>query len=891
MFTKKILYSLILFLSWSVLSASTLQAQSSVDEIQRIIALNPDDAALFGNAVAISGNYAIVGAHHDQRVASSLEGAAYIFERNPSTGIWNEVEKLTNSDPNVTAPFGWAVDISGDYAVVSASGWVGRDGAFFIYERNPITEDWNEVAKFTVPNPLPSLSIIGQSVAIEGNYVVVGHPGFPDRIYERDAITGLWSEIAQLITSDATLINGSYRDVTGHSVAMSGTRVILGAVQTEAAYIFELNSSSGNWEQIEKLTASDPATDDQFGGAVAIFDDYVIVGASGDDDGGSASGSAYIFELNANTGDWDQVDKITASDANSGDQFGGAVAISSNYAIVGANGDDGAGQNGGAAYVFERKCNGDWRQGSKFIGSEVTASDNFGVSVAISGNSVLVGSDFDDEPPYQNNGSAYFFEIEGSFGLPEPWVNADVANPDAIGQACHDEVNDAFTVKGSGDNIGNSGDEFHFMYQSLTCGDATVIAKIKSIQSGLTDAKAGVMIRKNEAFDDKSQMVTTLIKGDNVPVFIQRSDLDGGTNNQQKTAITALPYYVRIVKSGNTYTGSISSDGITWDDFTQTTVNMGDDILIGLAVSSGSDGNLCEVDFEEVSVECCGPISPWLTEAVESTDGEACLDNGVYTVSVKGDNIGNSGDKFRFMYQNVNNANSSITAKVTSIQSSLSNAKVGVMIRKNEAFDDKSQMASALIKSDDVPVYITRATAGSFTVNEQKASITLPYYVRVTKTGNNYVGAISSDGITWSDFTQQTINMGDDVLLGLAVSSGSNSNLCEATFEDIAITSGSSLVTNSGFGSANLLEVVNVYPNELIDSKITTVLSKPVGGKVNFQVHNLMGELQGQGEVRLKEPKSSFHLDFKSFDIDLPKGIYIVTFQGESFKSQFRLVK
>ena len=140
----------------------------------------------------------------------------------------------------------------------------------------------------------------------------------------------------------------------GYSLATSADLAILGApfdddsgLNSGSAYVFD---GLASWRQLAKLTALDAAAGDQFGYSVAISGDLAIVGAWGDDDGGSASGSAYIF--NRSTG-WSQVAKLTASDAERGDEFGYSVAISDNLAVVGARLDPDGGSASGAVYVFD----------------------------------------------------------------------------------------------------------------------------------------------------------------------------------------------------------------------------------------------------------------------------------------------------------------------------------------------------------------------------------------------------------------------------------------------------------------------------------------------------------------------------------------------------------
>ena len=152
------------------------------------------------------------------------------------------------------------------------------------------------------------------------------------------------------------------------------------------------------WSEQQKLTASDAAWNDDFGTSVALSGDTAVVGAPFDDDAGSASGSAYVFVRSGTR--WSQQQKLTASDAAPNDDFGLAVALSGDTAVVGAIGDDDAGRVSGAAYVFVRSGT-RWSEQQKLTASDAAAGIRFGNSVAVSGDTAVVGAYADD--------SAYVF--------------------------------------------------------------------------------------------------------------------------------------------------------------------------------------------------------------------------------------------------------------------------------------------------------------------------------------------------------------------------------------------------------------------------------------------------------------------------------------------------
>ena len=188
---------------------------------------------------------------------------------------------------------------------------------------------------------------------------------------------------------------------------------------------FSLNQAKAqNRSEVQKIVASDRATYDIFGNAVSISGDYVIVGSKNSEDatGGNTmanAGSAYMFERDT-SGNWNQGQKIVASDRAAIDQFGLSVSISGDYAIVGAytEDEDATGGNtmisSGSAYLFERDGSGNWNQVQKVVASDRAAGDCFGLAVGISGNYAIVGAPSEDHDTaggsYRNEaGSVYFF--------------------------------------------------------------------------------------------------------------------------------------------------------------------------------------------------------------------------------------------------------------------------------------------------------------------------------------------------------------------------------------------------------------------------------------------------------------------------------------------------
>ena len=232
-----------------------------------------------------------------------------------------------------------------------------------------------------------------------------------------------YAQLAKLAASDAV----SY-DSFGNSVAIAGGTVVVGAhhddddgSESGSAYVFRTSDGGATYVEVAKLTASDAASDDRFGVSVAIAGDTVVIGATGDDDGGSDSGSAYVFHTTDGGATYGQVAKLTAADGAAYDNFGIPVAIAGDTVVVGAYFDKIGGGNGhiyyshGSAYVFRTTDGGaTYDQVAKLTAADAAWGDQFGRSVAIDGATVVVGARSDDDASgctdtYCNSGSAYVF--------------------------------------------------------------------------------------------------------------------------------------------------------------------------------------------------------------------------------------------------------------------------------------------------------------------------------------------------------------------------------------------------------------------------------------------------------------------------------------------------
>jgi FG-GAP repeat protein len=409
-----------------------------------IKASNTGSPDYFGFSVAISGDTLVVGAYGEDSAASGVNGdqndnscpqagAAYVLVRTGTN--WSQQAYIKASNPRTNASFGWSVAVSGDTLVVGApdedSNAIGvngsssthtatNSGAAYIFARSGT--NWLQQAYLKAPLAVTNSSF-GLSVAISGDTVVVG-AAYEDYIgsayvFVREGTN--WSLQLRLRGS-----NTEFFDWFGHSVAISGDTVLVGAsgedsnatgvngnqtnntvVQSGAAYVFVRKGT--NWSQQAYLKASNPAIGDQFGFSAALSEDTAVIAALGKAImGGDDAGAAYVFARKGTN--WAQQAYLTASNPGAGDQFGWSVAISADAIVVGApfedsnatgingNQSDNTGYESGAAYVFVRRGT-NWSQqayvkASNSLGAPEPnlVAANFGLSAAISGETALVGA-------------------------------------------------------------------------------------------------------------------------------------------------------------------------------------------------------------------------------------------------------------------------------------------------------------------------------------------------------------------------------------------------------------------------------------------------------------------------------------------------------------------
>jgi subtilase family serine protease len=456
-----------------------------------------------------------------------------------------------------------------------------------------------------------------------------------------------------------------------------------------------------------------------------------------------------------------------------------------------------------------------------------------------------------------------------TLSLPPGWFDGDVGPVGPAGSASYS--NGTFTVKASGQYIWVTSDGMNFAYQPLS-GDGTIVARLLTLQGGAATDSSGVMIR--ESLDPSSTHMYSAFGQAGIWTAF-RATTGGSTTGQSINGI-ALPYWVKVIRSGNNFSGFGSPDGANWTQIGPTqTISMAQNVYIGLAVSSDNNSLLATATFDNVSISTAaapapnissisptsgpagtqviisgsnfgasqgssvvtlggaavtvnswgassititipsaattGPLvvtvapsmtnsnpvtftvsaqplpTPWLDQDVGPVGpaGSASYTNGVFTVNASGQYIWANADGMNFAYQPLS-GDGTIVARVLTLQGSTGTDSTGVMIRESLS-PSSAHMYSAFAQAGIWTVF--RATTGGSTTGQSISNITMPYWVKVVRSGNNFSGFGSPDGVNWTQVgPTQTIPMAQNVYIGLAVSSDNNSMLATATFDNVSVS-------------------------------------------------------------------------------------------------------
>ncbi len=440
---KSLLSLILITLSFGIFS-------QDFEEFIKVVAEDRDIQDRFGWSVDIDGNYAVVGAYADDFGAANPNmGSAYIFQKIGTE--WVEIQKIFSSDQDDYDRFGWSVAIDGDYIIVGAyaedhnlldSDPLPSAGAAYIFEKNE-EGVWEEVQKIIAADRAAD-DEFGWSVAIHGTTAVVGahiddkdavgasfmyHAGSA-YIFDRDG-DGTWTQSQKIVASDRSAgfeyapDHEDWNDRFGESVAIWNDYIAVGGPFASKAYAFE--RSGGVWTQVSMLTYPGISWLDR-AAPVAIDSNVIALGAQTEDldefglESIMNSGGGAVY-TRSDFGGWAYLQKLSPDDRDAGDHFGWSISIDLPYIAVGTHSDnhdefgDDEIENTGSVYVFELQDDGTFLEVTKLDASDRTMDDELGISVAISGNTIISGAFQQDFLPggggdILDAGAAYFYTTD-----------------------------------------------------------------------------------------------------------------------------------------------------------------------------------------------------------------------------------------------------------------------------------------------------------------------------------------------------------------------------------------------------------------------------------------------------------------------------------------------
>jgi uncharacterized repeat protein (TIGR01451 family) len=431
-FSHLIMIVLVSFLTSSWLVPSRVSAGSEslpVTLSAKLIASDGRQYQGFGRSVAIDRDTIVAGEpDKTNEYDSPIAGVAYVYYRNFG-GIehWGEKKMLSALDGVAHDQFGYASAIDEDTIAIGAMradiSSVIDQGAVYIFERNEGGVDaWGQVKKITTADGEME-DFFGSSLALVDDTLFVGAYGVNFNVnddsgavyvFERNqGGANNWGQVTKILASD---YEGN--DNFGQRVAADGDILVVGAYPKHAfrgsAYVYYRNQGGSNaWGEAKILLADDAVDGDMFGYSIGIDDDVIVCGVKHSSPGGSYfQGAAYIFERNVGGADhWGQVKKLTASDGYTEDNFGNSVTVGVDTILVGANNALVNVDRTGVVYMYLRDEGGAnaWGEAEKLIDPTTQRESNYSGSLDLDGETVVIASDAEDVNNNYNQGAAYVY--------------------------------------------------------------------------------------------------------------------------------------------------------------------------------------------------------------------------------------------------------------------------------------------------------------------------------------------------------------------------------------------------------------------------------------------------------------------------------------------------
>jgi regulation of enolase protein 1 (concanavalin A-like superfamily) len=358
--------------------------------------------------------------------------------------------------------------------------------------------------------------------------------------------------------------------------------------------------------------------------------------------------------------------------------------------------------------------------------------------------------------------------------LPGEWRSADIG---AVGAAGSFTDGDPVVIKGAGADIWNTSDAFHYAYQQVT-GDWEIVVRVGTIDNVHAWTKAGVMFR--EHLGPSSKHVSWFATAQRGLAFQERRG-EGGISTHVTSPLAYAPVWLRLVRRGNTFTAYyryLHEQGWRLAVADGDTVTMPETIYVGMAVTSHQAGTLATATFDSVRSEYVA----WSgTDIGPVGAAGSVIDRGSYvSIDASGADIWNTSDAFHFLNREWT-GDVSIVARVHLLENTHPWAKAGVMLR--ESLSPGSTHVTVIATPGKGLAMQYRPTTGGQSLNVTLLAGTMPTWVRLTRRGDVFTGAVSDDGLNWRNLGTVVVPMSSGVKAGLAATSHVAGALATAIFQ------------------------------------------------------------------------------------------------------------
>jgi hypothetical protein len=389
---------------------------------QKLVPEDIDPGDFFGRYVAIQGNDILVGAHQDDQNGYA-SGSLYAFSRASAGSDFIEMQKILPDDGGVEEFFGYSIDIDGEWASVGShhdSDFGGSSGGAFALEKT--AGQWI-IRQKLLPGDPKAGDEFGKATGISSGTIAAGAWLDDDggtnagSVYLFRQENDQWVQYQEIRPLDATAYDqfGNFLSIDGRHLAVGVPEKQTVGNKSGCAYVFE-KTVTDEWIQQAKIAPGDLAPGDEFGQAIHLTGDRLVVGAYKQDSPAENGGAVYVYQNNG-TG-WTPVQKIVPADNEPGDHFGNDVAQDENLLAVGAYFDNDNGSKSGSVYIYQWQ-NGQYEFLAKIITSDGGFGDAFGSSVALDAPLLLSGAYADSDKGFFS-GSAYVFDLSTAVSAWEP---------------------------------------------------------------------------------------------------------------------------------------------------------------------------------------------------------------------------------------------------------------------------------------------------------------------------------------------------------------------------------------------------------------------------------------------------------------------------------------